>query len=53
LVADGIVAVAMEASFRTWVGAAELRNLLRAWLYRRQVGAELLAMTPFAESPSE
>jgi hypothetical protein len=52
-VVDTIVLVTGEVATRTWVGAAELRNLLRAWLYRRPVGEELLALTPFPEEAGE
>jgi hypothetical protein len=32
-----------------WSGAAELRNLLRSWLQRREVADEILAITPFPQ----
>ena len=51
-VADIFANAAIEAAAQTWVGASELRNLVRAWLQRRPAGEKLLALTPFAEASS-
>ena len=51
-IVDAIARASVDASAVTWVGAAELRNLLRAWLQRQPAGTQLLAMTPFP-SPAD
>jgi hypothetical protein len=51
-IADIFANAAIHAASETWVGASELRNLLRAWLQRRSAGEKILAMTPFPEVPN-
>jgi hypothetical protein len=46
-IVDVIARASMAAGAFTWVGAAELRNLLRAWLQRQPAGTQLLALMPF------
>jgi hypothetical protein len=51
-IADVFARAAMGAAARTWVGASELRNLLRAWLQRRPAGEKVIAITPFTPEVS-
>jgi len=48
-IANALALASKDAGVTTWVGAAELRNLLRAWLQRQSVGDDVLRLTPFSE----
>jgi hypothetical protein len=48
-IVESIATATIDSSNYTWVGAAELRNMLRAWLQRQPVGEEILAITPFTD----
>jgi hypothetical protein len=48
-IANALAMASVDAGSVTWVGAAELRNMLRAWMQRQPVGDEVLRITPFSE----
>jgi hypothetical protein len=50
-IVEVIATATNDAATKTWVGASELRNLLRSWLQRRPVGEAILIATPFTEGP--
>jgi ATPase family associated with various cellular activities (AAA) len=46
-IATSIAEAAVAAGTQSWVGASELRNLMRLWLQRQASGDRVLAATPF------
>ena len=52
-IADLIAHATIDAGQRTWSGASELRNILRAWLQRRYAADKILALTPFIPAKKE
>jgi hypothetical protein len=48
-IAELLAACVINSAKQTWSGAAELRNLLRSWLQRREVADNILEITPFSQ----
>jgi hypothetical protein len=48
-ISDAVAKATIEAGKLTWVGASELRNMMRVWLQRQPVGDYILTITPFTE----
>jgi hypothetical protein len=49
-IANAVAAAAIDAAADTWVGASELRNMLRVWQQRQSVGDQVLEVTPFTDT---